>query len=78
MGSQIDEKTHVGLFPVLVSLPVIISLVFFISNIYYKASATEARLDRQADVIKEQRMMLVEIKERTARIEAMISVMNRK
>lgn len=78
MAEEINERTRVGLFAVMGILPIVTALVFFISTIYYKASASESRLDRQAEAIKEQRLMLVEIKERTARIEAMISIMNTK
>lgn len=75
MENHINEKTHVGLYGVLGAIPVIVWVVFFVANIYYKASASETRLDRQAEVIKEQRLMLIEIKERTARIEALVAIL---
>lgn len=70
--SDIDDRTKVSLFAVLTTVPVIAATIFFVAMIYFKAEAAEARLDRQGDALKDQRAMLIEIRERTARIETLL------
>ena len=75
---EISENTKIGLYAVIASVPVLAAAIFFIAAIYFKAEATEARVERQSDTIKEQRTMLIEIRERTARIEALLTTMSNK
>lgn len=64
------ENAKIGVFPLVTALPAFASLIFFVALVYFKANAAEVRLDRQADAIKSEREMLIEIREREARIEA--------
>lgn len=73
----IDEKTRVGLYSIVAIVPTFAISVFFIATIYYKAEASEGRLDRQAEAIKDQRVILIELKERTARMEAMLALLTK-
>lgn len=79
MTGEINDQTKIGLFTVFGVLPLVTATVFFMATVYYRASAAETRLDKQAEAIKEQRVMLIEIKERTARMEGLItSLVSRK
>lgn len=78
MNGEINDKTRVGLYAVMGILPVVTAFAFFIAGIYYKAEASEVRLDRHADAIREQRIMLINISERTARIETLLTTLTAK
>jgi hypothetical protein len=70
--TDIDDRTKISLFAVAAAVPVLVTTVVFVAMAYFKADAAEARIDLQAIAIKEQRDMIMEIRDRTARIENML------
>lgn len=75
---RIDEKTKVPLFQTLTVLPLIVGAVFFIATIFFKAQAAEVKAEQNADAIKEQRTILMDLRERAARMEAMLNALSKK
>lgn len=72
---EINDKTRIGLFTVMMAIPVFASFIFFVSLIYSKVEAQESRQNRQGEALREQSRKLDEINERTARIETLLSTM---
>lgn len=72
----LDDKTNISFYTIMAVAPFLISGVIWVSSISSVAqenriitSLQDKRLDAQRDNIKEQRALLVEIKERLIRIE---------
>lgn len=77
----IDDKTNVSFYTILAIIPFIISGIVWVSSIASMAQENkiiagmqDKRQDAQRDNIKEQRALLVEIKERLIRIETRLSI----
>lgn len=75
---DITENTKVGLFAALGVIPLLVFAVFFIAMIYFRIEAAEARIDRQASAIIEQRQMLIDIKSDLAALKAILERIERK
>lgn len=66
---DIDERTRIPLFAVLVSLPVFLGGILWLTAIDTKASNAEASNQRQDEKIEESQKLLLDIRERVIRIE---------
>ena len=73
MASRIDDQTSIPLFAVLAAVPVIVGFIVWLSTIYSIASQAEEANAAQEIKIEQTRDLLLDIRERTIRIEEKIS-----
>lgn len=73
---DLSEKTKIPLFAVLAALPILAGFIFWLSTIYAMASDAHRDNQLQDEKIEQTRELLLEIRERTIRIEEKISTRN--
>jgi len=61
---QIDEKTKISLFAVLVSLPVLAGAVLWLSSVDALAKANKEKIEEIRPLVKETRDAVIRIEER--------------
>lgn len=77
----LDDKTNVSFYTILSVIPFVIAGVVWVSSIAsiaqeskILAAVQEKRLDGQRDAIKDDRLLLLDIRDRLARIEAHLGI----
>lgn len=66
---SINEKTKIGLYAVLGTVPFIVGGIFWVSMIYFKVEAAEKINEKQDQKLDSQMMILVDIRERVIRLD---------
>lgn len=70
---EINEKTKIGLFSVLGTLPVLVGGIIWLSVIYFKAEAAEKMNEKQDVRIENQQLILLDIRDRVIKIESKLN-----
>lgn len=66
---QIDEKTNIPLFAVVVSLPFLVGAILWLSSVDSKATEAKDKLSNVQDLLSGVQDKLTDIRERVIRIE---------
>lgn len=66
--NSIDEKTKVGLFAVLCSLPFLVGFIMWLTTIDSKASAAQERISGVIELLRDVRERVIRIEETQKRL----------